>query len=87
MLSENRIITIHNIQSTKLNGIKTLAERYGITLNQIAAFGDDYNDIEMLESCGIGIAVENALPEVKNPQMILQEVMNKMVWPFGLRIF
>lgn len=65
ILSENRIITIHNIQSTKLNGIKTLAERYGISLNQIAAFGDDYNDIEMLESCGIGIAVENALPEVK----------------------
>ena len=63
--SENRIITIHNIQSTKMNGIKTLAERYGISLNQIVAFGDDYNDIDMLSSCGIGVAVENALPEVK----------------------
>lgn len=46
ILPENRIITIHNIQSTKLNGIKTLAERYDISLNQIAAFEDDYNDIE-----------------------------------------
>lgn len=65
MLSENRIITIHNIHTSKINGIKILAERYGITLDQIVAFGDDYNDIEMLESCGIGIAVENALPDVK----------------------
>lgn len=63
--SENRIITIHNIQSTKMNGIKTLAERYGIFPSQIVAFGDDYNDIDMLSSCGIGVAVENALPEVK----------------------
>lgn len=63
--SENRIITIHNIQSTKMNGIKTLAERYGISSSQIVAFGDDYNDIDMLSSCGIGVAVENALPEVK----------------------
>ncbi len=28
-------------------------------------FGDDYNDIDILSSCGIGVAVENALPEVK----------------------
>lgn len=63
--SENRIITIHNIQSTKMNGIKTLAERYDISPSQIVAFGDDYNDIDMLKSCGMGVAVENALPEVK----------------------
>lgn len=63
--SENRIITIHNIQSTKMNGIKTLAEHYNISPSQIVSFGDDYNDIDMLGSCGIGVAVENALPEVK----------------------
>ena len=63
--SENRIITIHNIQSTKMNGIKTLAEHYNISPSQIVSFGDDYNDIDMLDSCGIGVAVENALPEVK----------------------
>lgn len=63
--SENRLITIHNTQSTKMNGIRTLAERYNISPSQIVAFGDDYNDIEMLKSCGIGVAVENALSEVK----------------------
>ena len=65
LLSENCIITIHNKQSTKINGIKILAERYDISPRQIVTFGDDYNDIDMLSSCGIGVAVENALPEVK----------------------
>jgi len=29
------------------------------------AFGDDYNDIEMLRECGIGVAVDNAIYEAK----------------------
>ena len=63
--SENHIITIHNTQSTKMNGIKTLAGRYDISPSEIVAFGDDYYDIDMLRSCGIGVAVGNALSEVK----------------------
>lgn len=66
LFSENRLITIHNKQSTKMNGIKTLAERYDISPSQIVAFGDDYNDVDMLKSCGMGVAVGNALPEVKD---------------------
>jgi hydroxymethylpyrimidine pyrophosphatase-like HAD family hydrolase len=30
------------------------------------SFGDDKNDLEMIKRCGIGVAVENALDEVKN---------------------
>jgi hypothetical protein len=36
----------------------------GISLESIAAFGDDSNDIDMLKLCGKGIAVSNAVPEV-----------------------
>jgi len=50
---------------TKANGIKRLAEHFGIALSDIAAFGDDYNDIEMLRECGIGVAVANAIDEAK----------------------
>lgn len=64
-LSENRIATVHNRQSSKVNGIRLIAEKHGIAMEQVAAFGDDYNDMEMLGACGIGIAVENALEEVK----------------------
>ncbi|MBQ3686279.1 MAG: HAD hydrolase family protein, partial [Treponema sp.] len=33
--------------------------------DEIAVFGDDFNDIGMLWLCGRGIAMENAIAEVK----------------------
>ena len=42
-----------------------MAGHFHISQEQIVAFGDDYNDIDMLQSCGIGVAVGNALEEVK----------------------
>ena len=51
--------------ATKENAIKVLASRYGIDMKNIAAFGDYINDIGMLRSSGIGIAMENAEPELK----------------------
>jgi len=64
-LSENTVGMIMNKQASKINGIKAVAETYGIPLNNIIAFGDDYNDIEMLQACGMGVAVGNAIGEVK----------------------
>lgn len=64
-LSENSVAMMMNRNATKLNGIRLLAERYGVGLHEVAAFGDDYNDIDMLSACGVGVAVANALPEVK----------------------
>jgi len=64
-LSENRIAMIMNKKATKLNAIRMVAEKYGISMDEVVAFGDDYNDIDMLKGCGRGIAVANALDEVK----------------------
>ena len=64
-ISENVIAMIMNRRATKANGIRLLAARWGIELDEVAAFGDDYNDIEMLRACGVGVAMENALEEVK----------------------
>ena len=64
-MSESTLLMVMNRQATKLNGIRLLAERYGVGLGETAAFGDDLNDIEMLSACGTGVAVGNALPEVK----------------------
>jgi hydroxymethylpyrimidine pyrophosphatase-like HAD family hydrolase len=40
-------------------------EDFGIDLKDVIAFGDNYNDIDMLQSVGLGVAVNNARPEVK----------------------
>ncbi len=58
----------HQIMSkdaTKTNAIYCLTKSLGLTLHEVVAFGDDYNDIEMLRQCGIGVAVANAIDEAK----------------------
>lgn len=64
-LSENVIAMVMNKKATKIDGIKKLARNHNLALDQIVSFGDDYNDKDMLKQCGIGIAVDNALPEIK----------------------
>lgn len=64
--AKDTYIEIAAIEISKLTGIKKLlSEKYPYSLSEAMAFGDNYNDIEMLENVGQGIAVENAHPEVK----------------------
>ena len=49
----------------KWRGVKALAAHFGIDLKKAAAFGDDYNDADMLRFCGVGVAVANAIDEAK----------------------
>lgn len=49
---------------SKLEGAKKAAEKYGIRLDEIVSFGNDTNDLEMLEGT-IGVAMANALDCVK----------------------
>jgi len=54
-----------NKKVDKGTGLKKLAEFYGIKREEIIAFGDGENDIEMIKFAGIGIAVSNAKEKVK----------------------
>ena len=50
---------------SKLTAVEHLLENhFRMQLSQSLAFGDNYNDIEMLKGVGMGIAVGNAKPEV-----------------------
>ena len=51
--------------ANKLAGVKAVASHMGIDLKNVVAFGDDFNDIEMLRGCGVGVAVDNAIDEAK----------------------
>ena len=50
---------------TKESAAARLSELLGITPTDMIAFGDDYSDIGLLRYCGTGVAVANAIPEVK----------------------
>jgi Cof subfamily protein (haloacid dehalogenase superfamily) len=50
---------------SKWSGIQRLAHEWGIRDDEICAVGDDVNDIPMIRAAALGIAMGNALPEVK----------------------
>lgn len=50
---------------SKWAAIKTLIGAFGINPEETATIGDGPNDIQMLTGAGIGVAMENAVPETK----------------------
>ena len=52
---------------SKLSGLEVLTSKVypDILLKDILAYGDNYNDVEMIGNVGMGVAVENAKDEVK----------------------
>lgn len=58
-------LTLHDRRATKDQAIRTLAQRYGLAEHEIVVFGDQVNDIGMFRSAHRGIAVDNAIAEVK----------------------
>lgn len=61
----NRSMDIGPAGCSKATGVRRLAEKLGIDLADVMVFGDSYNDLEMLQEVGFGVAVGNAVPELK----------------------
>ena len=60
-----KVLEIFRRGATKWQAVVHLLARFGFTPDEIIAVGDDVNDIEMIKGAGLGIAVANALPQVK----------------------
>jgi len=52
-------------EASKGNMLETLARKLEVPLDRTVVFGDYLNDLDMFRIAGRAIAVENALPEVK----------------------
>ena len=50
---------------SKASGLKKLAAKLGISIENVMAIGDSNNDLPMLEAAGHSVAMGNALSEVK----------------------
>ena len=49
----------------KAASLDRLVQEMGITSEEVMAFGDGYNDLSMIEYAGLGVAMGNAVDEVK----------------------
>lgn len=63
--SKPTYLEITNKEVSKLTAVEFLLNsHFRFSLEETIAFGDNYNDYEMLKAAGMGIAVKNARPEI-----------------------
>lgn len=60
------VIEIVKAGLNKAIGLEKIAQYYSVPKQRIVAFGDEDNDLEMIEYAGIGVAMDNAIPELKS---------------------
>lgn len=58
-------IEIMDTNGHKGNGIRVMAEYFNIQIEDTVAIGDNFNDVPMLETAGLSVAMGNADPTVK----------------------
>lgn len=63
---ELQIKELHQGVDNKLEKLKNIANIYGISSAEIAYIGDDCNDIECIEYCGLSACPSDAMKEIKN---------------------
>lgn len=56
---------VYSPRLSKATGIARVLEHLDISIEDTYAFGDGINDLEMIRACGCGVAMGNAVPEVK----------------------
>lgn len=61
-------VNFYNIlhpEVSKGNALEVLCDYLGITLEETIAIGDGLNDLSLIKTAGLGVAMGNAYPEVK----------------------
>jgi Cof subfamily protein (haloacid dehalogenase superfamily) len=59
-------LQIVNNRTSKLAALCKLLNSQSISIGNVMAFGDDLPDLDMLQACGISVAMANAIPEIKS---------------------
>lgn len=82
--SIEQLIEISNAQAGKHSGVKFIMKLLGLQQEEIAAFGDGDNDIDMLKFVGTGIAVENASVHCKEAADMITKHHNEDGVAYGV---
>ena len=70
-------IEVVGLDVNKFNAIKKIANIENIEISNIITFGDSENDIEMIKNSGLGVAMKNAVEEVKKVSKYITKSNNE----------
>ena len=63
--SKDTYLEISHRSISKASALEKVIDHLGsFAMQEVVAFGDNYNDMDMLQAVGLGVAVANAKPEV-----------------------
>ncbi|MBD2867798.1 Cof-type HAD-IIB family hydrolase [Paenibacillus arenilitoris] len=65
LTDQGKLLQAMNRTVSKSAGLLRLCGYYGVPASDLIAFGDDYNDMDMLRMAGYAVAMGNAVPELK----------------------
>lgn len=57
------VLDLHPPCRGKAEGVRILAERFGVPPERVVAVGDASNDVPMFEAAGLAVAMQNSMPE------------------------
>ena len=63
--SKSTYLEIMSGKTSKLEAIKVLLKHYHISIEDSLSFGDNYNDLDMLQNTGMSFAMANAPEQIK----------------------
>ena len=79
--SKPNFLEFSNIGATKGQAINFLADKNNISMKEVIAIGDSYNDLDMIKMAGLGVAMENAHPKIKEVANYVTKTNNENgVW-------
>lgn len=61
---DSYFLEVFHVTCSKGEALRHLTGHLGLAMSEVVAVGDNYNDREMLEVAGLGVAVANAEPEI-----------------------
>jgi Cof subfamily protein (haloacid dehalogenase superfamily) len=64
--SKPYFLEVMHCEANKAKALEVIALHYGIDRQEVMAVGDSYNDMEMIEWAGLGVAMGNAFEAVKD---------------------
>lgn len=70
----DKAVEIVHSEASKASAMEWVLEYLGISADEVVAFGDHQNDIDMLEKAGIGVAVANAIPTTKEAADVVTDL-------------
>ncbi len=63
--SDRKWLVVHPKGMNKFETLKALCSKLNISVDEVIFFGDSTNDLSIISQVGLGVAMENALNEVK----------------------